>query len=367
MKSTYHTQHTKFLYIIKMNTLPPELITIIVTYIQKITDKRQFTQTCITYNNITKSIIQNQKLKLEIKYFSYPNNYCKEQFILELCNDSYFNKIPDHYLTTANENVVKALTIYGQIELLEKAIENGSYLFKEIGNYEYNDYDFEYDNSCAHAVMGGNIDMLTFVRLCGCEWDGTTFECAAKYNHLHILKFLKKHKCEISNYASVHVAENGNIEMMKWLIVNSYVIHDETCQTAAAYGHLDMLKLLRQGNYYWDIYTCLMAAKNGQLECLQWSIENGCDFDVSYIYSDAACFNQLHIIKWMRSKGYVWDSKTCANAAKNNHFELLKWLVKEGCELDINVYDVALRYFNFNSNNNADMLQWLKDSNCPTH
>jgi hypothetical protein len=52
--------------------LPLELITIIVTYMSKITDKRQFTQTCKSYNTITKPIIQNQESTLIIKYFEYP-------------------------------------------------------------------------------------------------------------------------------------------------------------------------------------------------------------------------------------------------------------------------------------------------------
>ncbi len=352
-----------------MDTLPLELINIIATFIQKITDKRQYTQTCNTYNNLIKLIIHEQELKLEIKHFTYPTDYCMEKFTLELCNDAYFNKIPTYYLNRNNGFIVDALTIYGQIELLEIAMGNGCGLLTQINNDDYDDDDdvHENNNSCVHAVISGNIDMLIFVRLHGCQWDSEIFELAAKCNHLHMLKFLKKYGCKMGKNTSLFVAKNGNIEMMKWLIENNYVIHDETCQTAAAYGHLDMLKLLRQHNYYWDIYTCLLAAKNGQLECLQWSIENGCDFDVSYIYSDAACFNQLHIIKWMRSKGYIWDSKICVAATRSNQFELLKWLVKEGCELDSNVYNIALHYFNFNSNNNADMMQWLKDNNCPTH
>src|SRR4051812_48235518 len=113
-----------------MQSLPPELINIIANYTQKITDKRQFSKTCKLYNNITKPLIQLQESTIKFKHFEYPTKYCMEKFTLELCNDGYFDKIPDSYLIPYNLFIVKALTIYGQLELLKKAIENGCELFK---------------------------------------------------------------------------------------------------------------------------------------------------------------------------------------------------------------------------------------------
>ncbi len=82
-----------------MQTLPPELINIIATYINKITDKRQFARTCETYNNSMKQLIQKQELIIKIKYSEYPINYCKAKFMFELLNDSHINKNPNYYLT----------------------------------------------------------------------------------------------------------------------------------------------------------------------------------------------------------------------------------------------------------------------------
>ncbi len=206
-----------------MNTLPPELITIIATYILKITDKRQFTQTCNTYNNLTKPIILNQETTLKIEHFGYPKYNCVEKFTLEICNDSYFSKIPICYLNQYNNIIVKALTIYGQIELLEIALGYEHDLFKEIDDSGYGDPGGN-NNSCVHAIISGNIDMLVFVRLHGCEWDEDIFDFAAKCNHLHMLKFLKKYGCEIGEYASSYAEENGNTEMMDWLTENNLII-----------------------------------------------------------------------------------------------------------------------------------------------
>ncbi len=206
-----------------MLSLPPELITIIATNISKITDKRQYTQTCNTYNNLTKPLILNQETTLKIEHFGYPKYNCVEKFTLEICNDSYFSKIPICYLNQYNNIIVKALTIYGQIELLEIALGYEHDLFKEIDDSGYGDPGGN-NNSCVHAIISGNIDMLVFVRLHGCEWDEDIFDFAAKCNHLHMLKFLKKYGCEIGEYASSYAEENGNTEMMDWLTENNLII-----------------------------------------------------------------------------------------------------------------------------------------------
>ncbi len=360
-----------------MNTLPSELINIIITHILKITDKRQFTQTCITYNNITKSLIQNQETTfkvnlskirrqdviLKINHLEYSQNYCMEKFTIELCNDSYFNKIPNCYLTPKNNIIVKALTIYGQIELLTCAMKNGCNLLKNLRD-EYDYFNFD-DNSCAHAVLSGEIDVLKFVRSHGGLWNCETADFAAECGHLHILKFLVTNGCNPRMSASLNAAEVGHIDILHWLIENTYTMHFDARQMAARHGNLDILKILGQSKYVWNDDVCRYAAIGGSLSCLQWGIENGCKLNVSEIYGIAARWNYIHIINWLRNNGYMWDSKACEGAVRGNQLELLKWLVKEGCELDKNVYNVAL--YNVIENNNPEVLQWLIDNNCPRH
>ncbi len=270
MKPTHPTHLTKSQHITKMNTLPLELINIIITYILKITDKRQFTQTCITYNNITKPLIQNQETTfkiylskipnttLKINYFEYSINYCMENFTLELCNDSYFNKIPNHYLTPTNSIIVKALTIYGQIELLTRAMENGCNLFTEVRPLYYYNYN-TYNSSCAHAVISGNIDVLEFVRSHGCQWNYEISDLAMRHGYLHIFKFLETNGCHYSKNASLHAAEMGHIDVIQWMIENNYAIHSSTYATAVDYEHPNIIELLAKYNFVWDdndVCTC---------------------------------------------------------------------------------------------------------------
>jgi hypothetical protein len=233
-----------------MNNLPLEIIFVIVTYIQKITDKRQFTQTCNTYNNLTNPLIKTQELSIKFEYFIYPTNYCIEKFTLELCNDSYFDRITECYLCPDNKIIINVLTAYGQIDLLKIAMNNGCELF---GNIRYG-YAYECVKNilCEHAVMSGKIDMLLFVKSHGCQWTSETSDFSALCDHLHILKFLKENKCVPSRIASFNAAINGNYEMMRWLLENECEIHSGVRNIAKRIGNLDMLELFKTIMVNWD-------------------------------------------------------------------------------------------------------------------
>ncbi len=280
-----------------MQTLPQEIIEQIVPYISKITDKRQFTQTCKKYNTITYQLIKNQEYTIKIKGFKYTTEKCVEKFTLELCYDSYFNMIPISYLTPKNNVIVKALTIYGQIELLKQALCNGCKLFVENSENKYN------TNSCAHAVISGNIKMLKFVRLYGCKWNDETFNLAVRCNHLDIVKFLKNYGCEMNDYAGDFAATNGNIIMLKWLIENGTKLLPSLCCRAAESGNLELLKILR-GEYDcpWDYFTTSGAAQYGHLDVLYWCIDNWCEYKTSHIYMVASKNQQ--ILSWMQHNCY---------------------------------------------------------------
>ena len=66
------------------------------------------------------------------------------------------------------------------------------------------------------------------------------------------------------------------------------------CAAAARVGDLEALKALRRAeNFPWDERTCKNAAKGGHLEVLKWARENGCP----------------------------WDEETCTNAASKGYVE----------------------------------------------
>ncbi len=84
----------------------------------------------------------------------------------------------------------------------------------------------------------------------------------------------------------------------------------------------------------------MYVVKNGQFEILKWMINNGCELNtpVSII---AALNGNLEILKWMdeitrdeKVNRCLWNEVTCECAAEGGHLEVLKWLRKNGCPWD---------------------------------
>ena len=67
----------------------------------------------------------------------------------------------------------------------------------------------------------------------------------------------------------------------------------------------------------------------------------------------------MQILKWLRSEGCPWDTRTCYWVAKHGHLEVLKWLRSEGCPWGASACRGAA------SNGHLDVLKWAIDNGCP--
>jgi hypothetical protein len=306
-----------------MQSLPVELVNVIANYITKITDKRQFSMVCKLYNIIMKPKIKLQESTITIEHFIYSETYNMGKITLELCNDGYFYMIPDRYFCPhKNRILVKALTIYGQIELLNTALKKGCILNK----HSRGRMDKLNDNTMAHAVISNKIEVLTWARLRGCEWNYETFELACKLGNLDMVKFMKYYGCAYGRHSYSWASFGGHKHVLEWLIDEEYDIieGDESCQNAAHNGHFDVLKWLTDHGFTWDMYTCSESAAGGHLEILQYAITNGCDIDVSETFYAAGLNKQFHIIEWMVSVGCEWEIRD------DDMQQVADWLVSNG-------------------------------------
>ncbi len=217
-----------------MNQLPNELILEIFNHIQKITDKRQFLKTSKIYNEITKQSMFNYEVNYNYSYFPHPNNYCVEKFTVELCHDSYFNLIPDHYISISNELLVRCLSYYNDVSLLE----------------------------------------LCKLKGCKLYW---TSENGASGGHIPVLEWCKKNKCNMK-FVPYYGIMNGHVHVLKWLQNNGYDFKNsfQLYNYAIQSGHLKVLKFLHEIGCNWDIRTYNFALSIGNKELTKYLIDNGC-------------------------------------------------------------------------------------------
>ncbi len=219
--------------------LPNELIILIFDNIQKITDKRQFLKTCIHYNNLTKNLMQNYECKYSIPTFGQQKEHCMEKFILELCQDKYFDLIPDYYIAPNNKILVACLSYHNCTSLLDIAKSRGCNL----------------NNSINFGAQGGHISVIEWCRKNG----------------------------KISEYfAGTSAVIGGQLEMVKYLNetdVNFNKPASWLCTFAAEEGQLEILKYAHSIGSILDKFTYYAALRNGNEEIINWLVENGCPID----------------------------------------------------------------------------------------
>ncbi len=209
--------------IIIMEMLPNELIILIFDLISKITDKRHFLRTCILYNKLTKISMYNFESKYKLPDFSHELNYIGvEKFTLELCHDSYLNLIPDRYINDNNKNLIRCLSYYNHLPMLELVKEKGCriskiIIFSRIFYSTIGECDFAGDEwTCAFAAQNGNLSILKFLSNNNCRWNYNTCILATINGHLDILKYLYDKFGKLDKMLYNIALTKGHFEIIKW-------------------------------------------------------------------------------------------------------------------------------------------------------
>ena len=134
----------------------------------------------------------------------------------------------------------------------------------------------------------------------------------------------------------------GNMECVKVLFeyTNFSPLYStvKLCNTAAANGYLDCFKFLRSKGFIWDSSTVNAAASNGHLACLEYACNEGCPRD-DKTCTAAARGGHIECLKFLKDKSCFWNEETCAAAASGGHIAVLKWLIDNGCPCDPVVSD----------------------------
>ncbi len=152
-------------------------------------------------------------------------------------------------------------------------------------------------------------------------------------------KIIKLFKQSIDNGMSLpppivlcsNAALHGHLEVLKWARENNYSWDELTCEYAALNGHLDVLKWARKNGCRWSEETCISAARNGHLEILKWARGNRCHSSNLIENQSDLRVHQASCIECKKLQ-CPWNIWVCEYATANNHPEVFKWAVENGCQ-----------------------------------
>ena len=121
---------------------------------------------------------------------------------------------------------------------------------------------------------------------------------------------------------------------------------------------LDILIFLHKNKCPWDTRTCAYAAWNGHFECLKYLHENGCPWDEETC-DRAAEYGRLECLKYAHENGCPWTESTCNYAAENGRLECLKYAHENGCPWDEETCNIDAE------NGQIECLKYAYENGCP--
>ena len=187
------------------------------------------------------------------------------------------------------------------------------------------------EKTCTMAAMFGHLRVLQHVRLHSFSQLEDIRERNASKSHIFQLPMPKEEGCPWSKDTTVAAVMGGYLDILQWLILH-HCPYDGIycCAVSAEKGHLHVLQWLHSQNIAWSESTCTAAAKAGHLSILQWARSQECPWDAKVI-TQAAKMGHFQVVQWARNNQCPWTSEATLAAAMGDHIQILQWLVQQGC------------------------------------
>ena len=189
------------------------------------------------------------------------------------------------------------------------------------------------ESVCNKAAAGGHLDCLQYLHENGCPWDGNVVTWAAQYGHLDCLKYAREQGLKWDKYTTRLLSKKGHFGVLQYVIKSGCPYDSYAANFAASNGHVHCLTVLRnKGCTMNGADLAEIALRNGHLECLKMLIAWGYTSIGNFIMNDAVRFGHLHIVQFLRENGCTLDHRDTSMAAMHGHFDVLAYLIGEGCE-----------------------------------
>ncbi|EFA76191.1 hypothetical protein PPL_10408 [Heterostelium album PN500] len=240
---------------------------------------------------------------------SHPNSLDIVKYLVEE------RKIADHLINDYS----KGMSLYYKLYFTRSPLSNDIDMMIYLSGKEISGSRSYLENICKvfdSAARVGRVDMIEWLaeHIPQYRKGNNMYYHAVFGNHIHVLEYLKRRNNDLPQegpYSKKLIdvaAERGNLQVLKWL--------DENKIGRASHDAIDN------------------ACAKGYLNIVEWLFENRTEGYTKRSMIDASTNGHLQIVKWIHfngGNGYELSAtiKAIDNAAKNDHLEMLKFLVDE--------------------------------------
>lgn len=234
--------------------------------------------------------------------------------------------------------------------IFNKAVISGN-LNKVINLYEqgYNIKDNEY--AYVVAARYNHLHILKWLHDNGVKWNKETFNVAVMKGHFEIIEYLRKEGCPYDSEIYVYAVScsEDRVDILQYLHDNNYssstiVVNNNNNideRVIYQYNIPNNFKLNCTSTcgckLKFSKSPCNIAAYKGKINSLKWLIEHGFEYDCN-IFVAACDGNQLEIIKYLYENQHPWNNDLCAIAAAYGHTKILQYAIENGCIPDERAY-----------------------------
>jgi hypothetical protein len=230
--------------------------------------------------------------------------------------------------------------------------------------YEYNYY---YNNITCYITQSVSLVKWAKTHL-NFKYRNDILKFAARNGNLNVIKFLLNDGCLWDWFVYYEACQNGYFDIIKWCHKKRLPHYDNEMifSAAAEFGDLKIIKWLYKNNFQYDENICHNAAIFNHLHVLKYFIKKGISFN-AVTYNYAAENGNIKILKYLNHLSTHdlsldwWDVKTCAASAEYGQLNTLKFLRKNNCPWDLHTT------YNAASRNHVETLKWAIENGCPTH
>lgn len=238
-------------------------------------------------------------------------------------NDMYEYKDHDIKVHPIFRNITRAILHYGREELLHWS------LFHQTHQYKYLLFAICFE--AAKTALREDAKKQRMLRV---------LLQILTHSNQDTINCLKKSR-NLNRMMTVSGAKYDNLDLLKLLSKSGFDLHSDSMTYAARSGNLDVLQwIYKKGedekNWTWKFgsYHCSLAAAGGHLETLKWLKSIKCHFD-SMAASAAAGSGNLAVLEWLYENDcFIFTTRACVRAAKNEHLHILEFFRNNGCEWD---------------------------------